>query len=365
MRLLRKVLLGVLVLAILGGVVFSIVIRNKTGIFIHEVVFAKTISEDEIESRKSGLIRIYEERIHGNWEPSATHAAVMLMKDSNRLHSIGVNTISVVTSYDFKSDGTFEVSDLNRVYSNIIKAKEAGFAVYLSINFLGDASKNLDQIGYEMDLDGFFEIAGTEALRWAEICEEFEVEYFNVHNEMNCFTLMNYYDEMDESSQIMAELIGEWHRDILPQVKELYSGVVVAKFCAAEFEHISPTGSLYEGYDIIGMTHQHFLKDLDDFREFTMERYQLAETMARLAGAEWMIGEGWFGFSSRYYGTEVNEAGNSLDGLQDEYYRISLEEYEGFSGQSPVGYIFHSWSMVGTKVRGRPAESVLREFFSR
>lgn len=363
MRLLNKVLLGILVIAVLGGVVFSIVIRNKSGLWIHEVFLAKPLSESEIESRKDGLLRLYEDRIHGVWEPSATHAAVMLMKDSDRLKDIGINTVCVVASYEFKADGTFEVRDINHVYSNLIKAKEAGFAVYLSINFLGDASQTLNEIGFELDLAGFFELAASEALRWAEIGEEYNVEYFNVHNEMNCFTLMNYYDEMGDS-QRMAELMGEWHRAILPQVKEKYTGMVVAKFCAAEFEHISPTGSMYEGYDVIGMTHQHFLKDLVEFRAFTKERYQLAETMSRLAGAEWMIGEGWFGFSSMFYGTEFNEAGESLDDLQSDYYRVSLEEYDGFSGQSPVGYIFHSWGMKGTSVKGRPAESVLRAFFS-
>jgi len=32
----------------------------------------------------------------------------------------------------------------------------------------------------------------------------------------------------------------------------------------------------------------------------------------------------------------------SLDELQDDYYKISAEEYMNFAGPKPVGYIFHS-----------------------
>ncbi|TRO53599.1 hypothetical protein E2P71_06005 [Candidatus Bathyarchaeota archaeon] len=361
MRFIRKAITALLIIIVIGSVAGSIYVHNLSGVWIHDVILSRPLSQEQIEKSKGELVRVYPDKLFGTWEPNGQFAAVMLRKDAGRLHEIGVNTISVVAYYDFNPDGTITVKDQQYLYSNIIRAKQNGFAVYFSINFLGAASQTLEQMGVDWTLDDFFTKATEEAIYWAGVCEEYNVEYYNVHNEMNCFIFMNYPNQLENTTQV-AQLIAEWHQQILPEITQRYMGRIVAKFCAPEFDKIAQTASMYEGYDIIGFTHQHFYKNLEDFREFTRSQFSVAEEMAFQIGAQWMVGEAWFSYGPRW-GT-VNDAGESLDELQDDYYRITLEELSGYTGNKPAGIIFHSWNMPTTSVKDRPAQNILQEYFT-
>jgi len=63
----------------------------------------------------------------------------------------------------------------------------------------------------------------------------------------------------------------------------------------------------------------------------------------------------------RFASTAIN---SSLDELQDEYYEVLTSEYLRIEGTKPSGFFFHSWIMPGSKVKDRPAEDVLRNFFN-
>ncbi len=117
-------------------------------------------------------------------------------------------------------------------------------------------------------------------------------------------------------------------------------------------QEIADTAEDYRGYDYIG---------LGLFRT----RYSLAAGMAEAINGSWGVFEAWMPFSGSVVPGTTNREGQPLEPLQDDYYKISFEEYMNFQGLKPSGYIFHSWTMPSSPVRGRPAEQVLKDYFSK
>ena len=119
----------------------------------------------------------------------------------------------------------------------------------------------------------------------------------------------------------------------------------------------------FSGYDLIGVTVYHGNMQPEEFREFVRGEYAAVADSARLSGAHWLVSEVWFPYKGPFYPFEYSRDGQSLDDLQDDYFRISIEEFQEFSENVPAGYIFMAWTMPGMDVKGRPAEEALQEFF--
>lgn len=314
------------------------------------------LSEEEIQERLPTLTRVYPDIIKGNWEPNASYMDKMISEDADELKELGVNTVSVSPEYGFNKDGTYFVHDEEEVRSNIVIAKEEEFAVFLAPNFVGGDMTSLNEKGIDITLEEYLSASEEAALEWAEVAEEFNVEYFSPQNELDYMIQMNYEQDRDKRSQILAN----WNKHILPQIHEVFTGKVIVKFAWID-ESIAKTASDYIGYDYIGIDMSHGNNDLEQFREVVQEGFKNASNVALNSHSEWMVIEAWFPFGTARFNTNAN--GESLDELQDDYVSVLTEEYLKLEENKPAGYVFHSWIMPESKIKDRDAEDVLKEFF--
>lgn len=355
-KLLNKNLLGCIFFVFLTLlIVFNLFLYVISGKWFWETFMYEPLTEAEIQEKLPTLIRNYPDIIKGNWEPNQGYMEKMLMSDSDRLKDMGVNTVSVAAEYEFDKDGNPFMRDEEIRRSNIIRAKEEGFAVWIGVSFVGMSGR----LGSDITQEDFLKVSEEVALEWAKIAEECKVEFFDPQTELDFIIEENF----PEGSLIKAETLADWHEQMLPKIKEVYSGKVIAKFAWVEEEMII-TGSQYIGYDYVGIAICHRFEGLKDYRDTLIGEYSLIADLASESNSEWIVGESFYNYGSLFFPIPINLKGGYLSALQDDYYKISIEEYLEFEENKPVGYIFHSWKMPGTAIKGRPAEDVLSDFFN-
>lgn len=97
--------------------------------------------------------------------------------------------------------------------------------------------------------------------------------------------------------------------------------------------------------------------------------YSILSKVAEKSNASWLISEAWMSYENKFdpIGSTLNEDGESLDELQDDYFGIAGEVYMEFmeTENKPEGFVFISWLIPGEDLRDRPAEQVIKEFYSR
>jgi hypothetical protein len=360
-KILNKKCLGCVIAVILFlflGV--NIFFKINTGMWFIERAIYQPLSEEEIQKRIPNLTRHYPNIVKGNWEPNASYMHKMIRTDADELKEVGVNTVSVAAEYDFKKDGTHYMREgvEEEIRSNIILAKEEGFAIWLAVSFIGGGDiKSYEERGINVTQDEYLKASEEVALIWAETAEEFNVEYFGPQNELDCMLKTNFED----NGTTRASILAEWYKQILPKVRKTFTGKVVAKFCWVE-ENIPETASDYIGYDYVGMAISHGNMNLENYREHIKEQFKRIIDLTFGSNCEWMVLEAWHPFGIAMF--DKNEAGESLDELQDEYYEVLTSEYLQIEEIEPSGFFFHSWIMPGSNVKGRDAEDVLKDFFS-
>ena len=315
------------------------------------MVIYQPLTEEEIQEKLPTLTRNYPDIIKGNWEPNADYMEKMIISDSDRLKDLGVNTVSVAAEYNFNKDGTPFIRDEEKIKSNIVRAKEKGFAVWVAVSFVG----MFGNIHEGVTQENFLKVSEEVALKWAKIAEECQVEYFGPQNELDYIIEQNFIKD----SSTNAEIIADWYEKMLPKVKEVYSGKVIAKFSRPGGDMI-PTASQYIGYDYVGTAIFHRFKGIENYRDSLVPEYSLMADLASKSNSEWIVGEAFY----LYLPIPINFKGELLSRLQDDYYKISVEEYLKFEKNKPAGYIFHSWRMPMAAVKNRSAENVLKEFFN-
>ena len=360
----RRLLTGILVALFIVFAGVNLIVYQMTGLWPHEKAAEIVFSEEMMAEILPTLTREYPAVIKGNWEPNESYMSQVL-DASDRLRGLGVNTLSCAAEYEFRDDGSYFMRDEGLRRSNLVRAKQEGFAVYVGVSFVGSGQVSIADRGAQISLEEYLEVSEELALEWARFAEECVVEYFCPQQELDYMILQNFILALDEAAIAEgARVVAEWHRDILPKVKEVYTGKVVAKF-AYMLEGKAATGEYYRGYDYLGVAIGHGQQGLGGFRTMVREYYfePLAE-MAGLAGCDWIVGEAWISYGGRGSPFYENVEGESLDELQDDYYRILVEEYLGFTGMEPAGFIFCAWRMPGLRVSDRPAEEVLRSFFT-
>ena len=360
----RRLLTGILVALFIVFAGVNLIVYQMTGLWPHEKAAEIVFSEEMMAEILPTLTREYPAVIKGNWEPNESYMSQVL-DASDRLRGLGVNTLSCAAEYEFRDDGSYFMRDEGLRRSNLVRAKQEGFAVYVGVSFVGSGQVSIADRGAQISLEEYLEVSEELALEWARFAEECVVEYFCPQQELDYMILQNFILALDEAAIAEgARVVAEWYRDILPKVKEVYTGKVVAKF-AYMLEGKAATGEYYQGYDYLGVAIGHGQQCLEGFRTMVREYYfePLAE-MAGLAGCDWIVGEAWISYGGRGSPFYENVEGESLDELQDDYYRILVEEYLGFTGMEPAGFIFCAWRMPGLRVSDRPAEEVLRSFFT-
>lgn len=344
------VIIVTILLAILTAISFFF--QSKSGLWPWDLILNRPIGEKELAKRASDLKRIYPAVIKGNWEPSSFHMAKMLTEDSDRIRELGVNTVSVSVEYSIDKDATPLLNNESQLISNIAKAKEKGFAVLVAPNFVGASGHNFKEEGINITRDEYLKISEEIALKWAEFAEKYKVEFFAPQNEFNGMIGANFTQNDAEVAQITSD----WHRRVLPKIKEVYSGKLLMKLSAIQ------DGIDAKGYDFVGITVFHGNDNLESFRKKLSSQYQILKNTAEKSGTKWLVSEAWFAYGGPFFNQTTNRTGESLDELQDDYFEASFEEYLKLT-DNPSGYIFIAWIMPGMDIKNRPAEKVIKEYF--
>ena len=297
--------------------------------------------------------RNYPDIIKGNWEPSTEQMTQILNSEVEELKELGVNTVSIVLEYNLNKDGSYYLEDGEEIYIiQLRKAKQAGFVVLVSPNFVGAAGHNYAEEGINIDLKRHLQNSEEVALKWAKIAEEYQAEYFAPQNEFNGPIRGNFAEIGKEEARITTE----WHKEMLPKLKNVFTGKLMAKLDEPR------EGIDVSGYDYVGITISHGNGDLKNVRRHIANQYVTLKEIGRNSNAKWLVSEAWFPYGGPWYSAEVNAAGESLDELQDDYYKMSLEEYQKAGGKD---YIFIAWLMPGMEIKDRPAEAVIKEYFKK
>ena len=297
--------------------------------------------------------RNYPSIIKGNWVPSTSEMTQILNSEVEELKELGVNTVSIVLEYNLNQDGSYYLEAGDEVYiSQLKKAKKVGFAVLVSPNFVGAAGHNYAEEGIDIDLERHLKNSEEVALKWAKIAEEYQAEFFAPQNEFNGPIRGNFAETEEEEVRTTTE----WHQEMLPKLKGIFTGKLMAKLDNPR------EGIDVSGYDYVGMTISHGNGPMEGVRKWLADSFVILKKIGEKSNAKWLVSEAWFPYGGPYYPKNVNEDGKSLDELQDDYYKMSLEEYQKAGGKD---YIFIAWLMPGMEIKDRPAEIVMKEFFAK
>lgn len=337
------------IISITGG----LFVHTRFGLWPWDLILNGSLSSKQLEEKAAAFKKNYPAVVRGNWEPSSFHMTKMLREDLGRIKELGVNTVSVSVEYSLNNDRTPFLRDENQLASNIVKAKEAGFAVLVAPNFVGPGGHNFKEEGINITKEEYLKISEKVALKWAAISEKYQVEFFAPQNEFNGMI----GDNFAQSDQEIAQITSEWHQQLLPKIKAVYSGRTMVKLATVQ-ENIDVTG-----YDYVGITIFHGNDELEEFRKRIASQYQILSEVAEKSEAKWLVSEAWFAYGGPFFQQTKNRAGESLDALQDDYFKISLDEYLKITENKPVGYIFIAWVMPGMDIKDRPAEGVIKEYF--
>ena len=172
----------------------------------------------------------------------------------------------------------------------------------------------------------FLDVVEEEALAWAKLAEEYQVEYFAPANELpsKLHNLLAEYSE-SERQRKKIEKANEWHKYMLPKVREVFKGKVIAKL--GDYS----TGLDTQEYDVIAYTIGHdFILELEEFRRNKVQEvYKVSISQVAAENAEWCVGELYFAYEEAFNPNapqEYTTLSKQLRELQDDYHRIIIEE---------------------------------------
>ena len=336
-KILKRILL--VILTVLVGLIF-LFFQYIVGLWPWQFGETKSLTKQEIEARAGTFERNYPEVIKGNWEPGADHMERLLVLDEQRIKDLGVNTVSIVPEYNFRKDRSYYQPDTDIDLSNLVRAKEKGFAVLMGPSFVGIGfGHSYGEKGITKDY--YLEVSEKVALEWAAIAEKYQAEFFCPQQELD-FMLKSKFKLNDDE---IAQTLEDWHNQILPKVKKVYTGRTMTKISEPQRVLKIP------GYDYHGMSFFHKSRGMEEFRELAKNNYEIMQNMALENNTEWLVAEAFFPASKK---------------SQAEYFRISAEEYLKVTKKKPSGYLFTAWTMpfLGIKIKDEPSEAVLKIFFN-
>lgn len=348
----KTVIIIILGLVLIAAVIGSLFLKNLAGVWPWQFPSMGSYSDKEIEEKALTFTRNYPDLIKGNWEPSPFHMKYVI-DDAEEIKQLGVNTVSITAEYILNQDGSYKIEYEKWTKTNLAKAKEKGFAVFVATNFVAPEGFRFKEQGIDITLEEYLQMSEETTLEWAEFAELLSAEYFAPQNEFDIVIRENFAETEEE----VARITSDWHAEMLPKIRQVYSGQIIAKLANTR------EGDNLKGYDYVGLTISHEDKPLDQFRQELVEKYKIISKVAENSNCKWLVSEAWFPWGGLYYPKTTNKEGESLDGLQADYFIASIEEYKNVAGQKPLGYIFIAWAIPGEEIQDRPAEQVIREFF--
>ena len=301
----------------------------------------------------------------------------------------GFNTWSIYVTYLVDSDGAIAWSGgMGNLTEVVSLARQGGLAVRLApANFQNLFMDNTPQANRE----ALYGNRLSAALELASLAERLKVEYFtpigeaegqldnsafggSFETDADLETVSQILDpEGDPALTARSALMSTWLETMAPELRGVFSGRLVAHFGTAH------PGNLVPSYDLVGVTLDHArVIDLDAFRTLTAASLNFTSTSASRSGISWGVVETYFYWSEiadpyTQKNLDSIEAGDVaawedqdevalLRDLQDDYFRIALDEYSAL--QSGSMFDAGGWINPGVEIGGSAAETVLSDFFS-
>jgi len=353
------------ILAILGAITLLALLAGL-GYWIYQSRSAVDLPDDFVYQRQ------HPEVIKAVLDPGTRDLTILLTDEVDNIQALGANTVYVYVDYSYQ-DGQFLYTQLGGAETdqagieqehiqNIQLAKQQGFAVHLTLAFGGGQNTS-----FGVPLEKLLADIGAADLKWAAIGEQYQVETYAPSSEIDFQIFREYYGADWNNRADFAKAVqisNEYHDDVLPKVREVFSGKVI--YQAGLWS--SESGS--KGYDIFGIGVNSVGREVSNFRELVVEIFGFAQINAKRQGGDWMVTELWIPVYERSpSGPGRGPALKTSSGvlypeIQDDLYRIVFEEYQKITGQKPVGLGFTAYLGSTSGVKNTPAEAVIADFFN-
>jgi len=313
-------------------IIFYAVLALIFGLLIGYV--SKTLQPKLIQDQAS-LKRAYPKFVKCSWVSSPELPQVA--DNLEALKQLGLNSVCIfqgVDRFNPRIDEGQSAQMKLTTLSSITTIKRAGFAIVFIIEAGGPQAEREYS---KLTVQEFLDVVEEEALAWAKLAEQYQVEYFAPANELpsNLHNLLANYSE-SERQRKKIEKTNEWHKYVLAKVREVFTGKVVAKLGGYS------AGLDPKGYDVIAYTFGHsFITDLEQFRQQVKTAYDIS--VAQATGAQWWVGELYFAYEETFNPNapqEYTTLGKQFRELQDDYHRIIIEEINALAlEKQPRGLI--------------------------
>ncbi len=304
--------------------------------------------------------RHYVSYIKGIWEP---WPPIELAQDMERVKEDNINLVSFGPLVIYPAVQFF----YEPLMFNLMKqAKKNGLAVHIAPQAFGPGGAEPGNVD-EKDIEKYTE----KVIGWAKISEKYGVEYFS---------------PMTEADYVLGpDRAVEWHKEVLPEIREVYSGKVIAKWTprcgcvtdmdiglldcvAAEHEFgynwtIATLQRVVASKDYDGVMLDVFppdnIEELETFHEWFEDSVKKTSSEAKKYNIPIYIGE--FATATEKPKFLEKIMGGPL---------VSKEEQAEFTARyldavMPYydGVIYCGWSLPGYGVKDKPVEQVIKNRF--
>ncbi len=307
---------------------------------------------EQLKREGAGLTRVYPKQVRGVWNPSPIFAYLMVRDDLEKLKDLGVNTIYVNLLYQYvggkfvlQSFPGIPLEKAEREYiDRIVKIKKAGFSVALLPHF-GSFAGQAERIPA---LDAASQDALEQAKKWAEICEEYKVEYFAPANEYEWWLGGAQGLSRNEAVQRSSR----WNAEALAAVRKVYKGKVM--FRASEYALNAEPLPSAAGFDVLGFALTLQGRDRKQDQDHIQKVFANARKVAEKDHLAWRVDE-FFLFSKDHTAQEMSDL-----------YMVVLDEYRQAmkSDTPPEGFTFFGWNMPDCAIRGTAVAETVRRYFT-
>ena len=283
--------------------------------------------------------RYYPTYIKGVWEPIPyPNQYEMIKNDLNQLKDDGVNTIYILPIYP-EDSAPPEYTEKTIIWE-IKKVRQEGFAVFICTDIFVE-NLNLNNI------DDFLNSLKQFILKWAEIAEDYNVEYFAPANELYMVVRekLGYEENSTQAEQLWRKIDG-WHQEIISAIKEVYTGKMCYKPASIGFND-DPSTITLTGYDVFAPNMPVGGFSLDEFKGWLDIFIPLIINVSQTYNVEWMVGEYWI------------QADTSLSFCQ-----AGLDKIEKAT-VPPIGFAFGGWTCKDGPVKNTVFEEVIKNWWSK
>ncbi len=356
-----------------------------------------TIADYPLPDAPTPPSRSYPDEIHSISESRFIRMKGLLAAPGyiDNLLEEGFNTWNIHVTYMVDSDGARTwIGGMGNLTEVVSLARQGGLAVrFTPANFQNLFMDNTPQANRE----ALYGDRLSAALELASLAERLNVEYFtpigeaegqldnsafggSFESDLDLEAADKILDpEGDPALTARSALMSTWLETMAPELRGVFSGRLVAHFGTPH------PGNLVPSYDPVGVTLDHHrVTDLDAFRALTAASLNSTSTSASRSGISWGVVETYFYWShiaNPSRATDWDTGGASLDrieagdvaewedqeevallrDLQDDYFRIALDEYSALQGGS--WFDAGGWINPGVEIAGSAAETVLSDFF--